>query len=264
MPLPTILASDLDSQPSPFRAMREEMRGRGPDSIAHQLHPPMEALRKQLVHYAANVSMIDCKVEEILKTLQHEGYLDNCVVVFMSDHGDQLDRARPVYQVDNVRVGGPGAFNLLEPGARSCRAAGEQTCPTHGCRPDTSRTCRHSPIGIPGSNVPDAGIRRRIFRRPRVCLLRAWPRQAPNTSPWSAPQTGSWSTSTTSTKASCLICNKDPAEQVTFTAGIVNSECRNFLDFTLLCYKSVVKRFRERRPAIWSLHDVRLLCGWAG
>jgi arylsulfatase A-like enzyme len=41
-------------------------------------------------YYLANITMIDQKIGEILSALREQGYLDNAVVVFNSDHGDCL------------------------------------------------------------------------------------------------------------------------------------------------------------------------------
>ena len=41
-------------------------------------------------HYAANISMIDEKVGQILETLEQKGMLENSLVIFTSDHGDCL------------------------------------------------------------------------------------------------------------------------------------------------------------------------------
>ena len=47
----------------------------------------MQRLR---AYYAANVSMIDKQVGQIMQALDEQGYLDNSVVIFTSDHGDCL------------------------------------------------------------------------------------------------------------------------------------------------------------------------------
>ena len=47
----------------------------------------MQRLR---AYYAANVSMIDEQVGQIMEALEEQGYLENSVVIFTSDHGDCL------------------------------------------------------------------------------------------------------------------------------------------------------------------------------
>ena len=47
-------------------------------------------LQRLRAYYAANVSMIDKQVGEIMEALDEQGYLENSIVIFTSDHGDCL------------------------------------------------------------------------------------------------------------------------------------------------------------------------------
>ena len=88
--LQEIRQDDLDNQPTPFKQMREHNFRIDHDSVVH-LPSPTEAQRqRQRAYYLANVTMIDEKVGEILQTLDEEGYLENTIVIFTSDHGDCL------------------------------------------------------------------------------------------------------------------------------------------------------------------------------
>ena len=60
------------------------------DAVLHVLDPSREQLHRQRAYYLANVTMIDEKIGQILQRLEAQGYLDNAVVVFTSDHGDCL------------------------------------------------------------------------------------------------------------------------------------------------------------------------------
>ena len=60
------------------------------DSVVHLLDPTPEQRHRQRAYYMANVSMIDAKVGELLAALEDQGYLENAVVIFTSDHGDCL------------------------------------------------------------------------------------------------------------------------------------------------------------------------------
>ena len=60
------------------------------DSVQWQHMPDAEGILKIRRHYAANVSMIDQKVGEILSTLEQQAELDNTLIVFTSDHGYHL------------------------------------------------------------------------------------------------------------------------------------------------------------------------------
>lgn len=90
LPLPVVSEADLAGQPPPFHAMRVHNTEVDHDSVVHQLHPTHDQLHRQRAYYLANVTMIDAKVGQILQALDDQGYLDNAVVIFTSDHGDAL------------------------------------------------------------------------------------------------------------------------------------------------------------------------------
>src|SRR6185437_3752377 len=60
------------------------------DSVAWRENVTREDLLRLRRHYAANVTMIDEKIGEILDLLKVRGYLENAIVIFTSDHGDAL------------------------------------------------------------------------------------------------------------------------------------------------------------------------------
>jgi arylsulfatase A-like enzyme len=60
------------------------------DSVVHLPHPNEQQRQHQRAYYLANVTMIDEKIGEILQSLDEQGYLENSVVIFTSDHGDCL------------------------------------------------------------------------------------------------------------------------------------------------------------------------------
>jgi len=90
LPLPVVTEEELDDQPPPFKAMRRHNCEVDHDSVVHQLDATREQQHRQRAYYLANVTMIDEKIGEILQSLQQQGYLDNSVVIFTSDHGDCL------------------------------------------------------------------------------------------------------------------------------------------------------------------------------
>ena len=89
-PLAEVSPSDLDGQPAAYRNMRIHNCEVDHDSVVHLLEPSEEQRLTQRRHYCANVSMIDQEVGKILQTAEEQGYLDNAIVVFSSDHGDCL------------------------------------------------------------------------------------------------------------------------------------------------------------------------------
>lgn len=90
LPIDDVTEEDLEGQPPPFKAMRQHNCDVDHDSVVHQLNPTAEQRHRQRAYYLANVSMIDQKVGEILEALDRNGYLENSVVIFTSDHGDCL------------------------------------------------------------------------------------------------------------------------------------------------------------------------------
>ena len=90
LPLPNVTADELASQPPPFATMRQHNTEVDHDSVVHQLNPTPEQQHRQRAYYFANVTMIDEQIGLILEALESQGYLDNAIVVFTSDHGDCL------------------------------------------------------------------------------------------------------------------------------------------------------------------------------
>ena len=90
LPLPSPSEEELAGQPPPLQAMRRHNVEVDHDSVVHQLDPSSDALKRQRAYYLANVTMIDEKVGEILSQLERQGYLENSIVLFTSDHGDCL------------------------------------------------------------------------------------------------------------------------------------------------------------------------------
>lgn len=90
LPLQEVSQEELDAQPEVYKRMRVHNAEVDHDSVVHLLEPTDEQRHRQRAYYMANVEMIDRKVGEILEALEDEGYLDNAVVIFTSDHGDCL------------------------------------------------------------------------------------------------------------------------------------------------------------------------------
>jgi arylsulfatase A-like enzyme len=90
IPVPAPTDAELLAQPAAQGALRENMIRHNYDSVAWQARPRAADLLRLRRHYAANVSMIDEKVGEIMDVLERRGYLDDALVVFTSDHADAL------------------------------------------------------------------------------------------------------------------------------------------------------------------------------
>lgn len=90
IPFEPASAEELAAQPPLHAQLRKNMIEHNYDSVAWQDQPAREDIQRMRRHYAANVSMIDEKVGQIMQTLERKGYLDNAIVIFTSDHGDAL------------------------------------------------------------------------------------------------------------------------------------------------------------------------------
>jgi arylsulfatase A-like enzyme len=90
LPIAKVTEEDLAGQPEPFHVLREHNVEIDHDSVVHQLEPSDEHRHRQRAHYLANVTMIDDALGNVLESLEKKGYLDDCIIVFTSDHGDCL------------------------------------------------------------------------------------------------------------------------------------------------------------------------------
>ena len=90
LPLPQLSPGELDAQPAAQKELREHNTRIDHDSIVWLHDPTREQLHRQRAYYLANVTMIDEKIGQILQALEEQGYLENAVVIFTSDHGDCL------------------------------------------------------------------------------------------------------------------------------------------------------------------------------
>lgn len=90
LPIQDVTEEELAGQPPPLLEMRQHNVEVDHDSVVHALMPSAEQRHRQRAYYLANVTMIDEKVGAILAALDRQGYLENSVVIFTSDHGDCL------------------------------------------------------------------------------------------------------------------------------------------------------------------------------
>ena len=90
LPLLEVTQHELDNQPPPFKELRVHNNEIDHDSVVLDLDPTAHQRKLQRAYYLANVTMIDEKVGQIMTALEQNGYLENSVVIFTSDHGDCL------------------------------------------------------------------------------------------------------------------------------------------------------------------------------
>ena len=90
IPVPDVTREELDGQPWPQQSYRKEMVEGNHDAVKWHDQPSKEQLRRLRKHYAANMTLIDEQIGRIIAKLREKGYLDNAIIVFTSDHGDNL------------------------------------------------------------------------------------------------------------------------------------------------------------------------------
>ncbi|HLX28285.1 MAG TPA: sulfatase-like hydrolase/transferase [Casimicrobiaceae bacterium] len=96
IPVPEVADHDLRGQTPALHALRETMEIGNFDSVAWRSGASKKDLLRLRRHYAANITMIDEKIGEILEVLDRRGYLRDAVVIFTSDHGDNLGEHRHI------------------------------------------------------------------------------------------------------------------------------------------------------------------------
>ena len=90
IPVSLVTDEELAAQPPYHEAYRSNMMKGHPDAVKWHERPSEAQLLRLWKHYAANVTLIDEQVGQILSSLENNGYLEDAIVVFMSDHGDCL------------------------------------------------------------------------------------------------------------------------------------------------------------------------------
>lgn len=81
---------DLDDLPSFLKHKRQHDSRVDHDAVLWNMNPSAEQLKRLRAHYLGNVTMIDEAVGRLVDVLDRKGYLDESLIVFTSDHGDNL------------------------------------------------------------------------------------------------------------------------------------------------------------------------------
>ena len=118
IPVPEVSEHELADLASPWIAKREHDVEVDHDSVAWKLNPTSEELRRMRAYYYANVEMIDIQVGKILDALEERGNMKNTIIIFTSDHGDNLgdhglsQKWAPYEEVTHVPliISAPGRF----------------------------------------------------------------------------------------------------------------------------------------------------------
>jgi arylsulfatase len=90
VPVPDPVPPDLDQLPAFLKAKRTHDSRVDHDAVLWSTTPTAAQLKRLRAHYLANVTMIDEAVGKLVDVLARQGYLDESLIVFTSDHGDNL------------------------------------------------------------------------------------------------------------------------------------------------------------------------------
>lgn len=90
VPLPNPTEQELAGLPPPFQEKRLHDVEVDHNSVSWKLDPSRDELHRMRAYYDANVEMIDAEVGRLMDALERRGNLDNTIVIFTSDHGDNL------------------------------------------------------------------------------------------------------------------------------------------------------------------------------
>ena len=90
LPIQAVTQAEMDAQPPAVQHVRKVHWEGETDATPFNPYATPDQRKRQRAHYLANQTMIDRKIGEILDLLKAQGYLDNAIVVFTSDHGDCL------------------------------------------------------------------------------------------------------------------------------------------------------------------------------
>lgn len=90
VPVPRPTLAELDALPTFLKQKRIHDSRVDHDAVLWSMDPTEAQLRRQRAYYLANVTMIDEAVGNLLDVLKRKDYLDESLIVFTSDHGDNL------------------------------------------------------------------------------------------------------------------------------------------------------------------------------
>ncbi|MDF1534711.1 MAG: sulfatase-like hydrolase/transferase [Methanosarcinaceae archaeon] len=90
IPMPDVSEEELAGIPEELFAAGKVNEQRHYTTNLRPSHATPERIRRMRKHYFASVTMIDEKIGEILDKLKEKGLYDNSIIIFTSDHGDNL------------------------------------------------------------------------------------------------------------------------------------------------------------------------------
>jgi len=98
VPLPIFKEGELAGKPPQHLAHQDYFSRANGDARVDLRSATREDMEHMRRHYYAKITTVDEKLGEILDALEQNGYLDNALVIFASDHGDMLGDHRLPYK----------------------------------------------------------------------------------------------------------------------------------------------------------------------
>ncbi|MBT3273170.1 MAG: sulfatase-like hydrolase/transferase, partial [Spirochaetales bacterium] len=91
IPMPNVTEEERAGMPDELWAENRRLATSfNNDTVIHPERATPERVRRMRKHYYSNVTVIDEQVGAIVESLEEKGLLENSVLVFTSDHGDNL------------------------------------------------------------------------------------------------------------------------------------------------------------------------------
>jgi arylsulfatase len=98
LPLPVFKDSEFSEKPPQQETLKNYFRDAYAESQIDVEDASEAELLRMRKHYYANITLIDEKVGQIVNALDKKGMLSNTVLIFTSDHGDNLGDHRLAYK----------------------------------------------------------------------------------------------------------------------------------------------------------------------
>ncbi len=110
-------ATHLATQLARFKLIAPQVTD--PESVTlPPYYPDIDSVRTDLARHYDNIALMDTRVGNILSALEEDGLLENTVVIWTSDHGDGLPRAKRELFDSGIRV--PFLMRVPCKGADDC------------------------------------------------------------------------------------------------------------------------------------------------
>jgi arylsulfatase A-like enzyme len=90
IPKPVARENELSEKPRQHEALKKVFAGDGHESCINMYLANDERIDHMRRHYYAKVTTVDEKIGEILDALEARGCMDNTLIIFCSDHGENL------------------------------------------------------------------------------------------------------------------------------------------------------------------------------